>query len=140
MNNGRGFGGGSGRGKGRDTGGGGGRGMAGGRGCGRSKGFRTGAQVGSAVAISSVPPANPQVGLPTSLARGGSRLVAVVDDDRCTGCGICITFCPSQAISVASLAAIDTMRCTGCGEGIAICSARALSVAQRVRSKRSAAG
>jgi heterodisulfide reductase subunit A-like polyferredoxin len=99
-------------------------------------GFARGAQVGPIAAILPVSPANTQ-GTPP--ARDGSRLVAVVDADKCTGCGICSGFCPSQAISVDAVATIDAKRCTGCGESVAVCAARALSVTLRALAKRSSA-
>jgi hypothetical protein len=40
---------------------------------------------------------------------------------KCTACGECSVWCPSDAISVARFAAIDSEKCIGCGECIAVC-------------------
>ena len=57
----------------------------------------------------------------TSLERGGpipravARFVAIVDDERCNGCGICAEVCPQDAVIVDGLARVDPIRCKGCG-------------------------
>ncbi len=37
-----------------------------------------------------------------------------VDENKCTGCGICIDVCPVGAITVDDVAKIDSETCTGC--------------------------
>jgi len=44
-----------------------------------------------------------------------SKIFAVVDSDKCTGCGICENYCPTNAISIDTVAMIDESKCTGCG-------------------------
>jgi heterodisulfide reductase subunit A-like polyferredoxin len=44
-----------------------------------------------------------------------SRHVAVIDRERCLGCGVCETFCPVGAITVRNSALVNPFRCTGCG-------------------------
>ncbi|MFH1807280.1 MAG: DUF362 domain-containing protein [Pseudomonadota bacterium] len=44
-----------------------------------------------------------------------------ISEDRCTACGTCAQWCPSDAITVDSAAHIDGEICIGCGECIAIC-------------------
>lgn len=44
-----------------------------------------------------------------------------VNVQACTGCGVCSTWCPSEAISVNHKASIDPGRCIGCGECVAVC-------------------
>jgi hypothetical protein len=40
----------------------------------------------------------------------------------CTGCGVCVKWCPEEAISLADeKAVIDRERCIGCGECLAMC-------------------
>ena len=40
---------------------------------------------------------------------------AQVDPESCTGCGVCESLCPMQAISVQETAEVDLDRCIGCG-------------------------
>ena len=49
------------------------------------------------------------------------RLVAVVDDQRCLGCGRCIQSCPAGAITLNALAVIDAVKCTACGQCVVVC-------------------
>jgi H+/Na+-translocating ferredoxin:NAD+ oxidoreductase subunit B len=52
---------------------------------------------------------------------------AVVDDDACTGCGICEERCQVKAIAVADdLAAVDHDHCLGCGLCVTTCRERAV--------------
>ena len=41
--------------------------------------------------------------------------------ERCTACGTCVAWCPSDAIELDRVAAIDPERCIGCGECVAVC-------------------
>jgi len=54
-------------------------------------------------------------------APAAPRLVAVVDDQRCLGCGRCIQACPAGAITLNALAAIDAGKCTACGQCVVVC-------------------
>ncbi|MBW2524838.1 MAG: 4Fe-4S binding protein [Deltaproteobacteria bacterium] len=52
----------------------------------------------------------------------------VVDEERCTGCGQCVAFCPYDAVSLQDgCAVIDEgcLRCTGC---VSVCPEYALSL------------
>ena len=45
-----------------------------------------------------------------------SNYYALVDSDKCTGCGECMTRCQMEAISINdNLAFVDIARCIGCG-------------------------
>ncbi|MDO8123683.1 MAG: hydrogenase iron-sulfur subunit [Candidatus Hermodarchaeota archaeon] len=49
---------------------------------------------------------------------------AIVNTDLCNSCGLCISACPSQAISLDKkneCVIVDEVRCQGCGECMAIC-------------------
>jgi ferredoxin len=54
-------------------------------------------------------------------AAASPRLVAVVDDQRCLGCGRCIQACPVVAITLNAVAAIDPGKCTACGQCVVVC-------------------
>ena len=59
-------------------------------------------------------------------------MVAKVDSEKCTGCGICANMCPVEAVSLENgLAKVDEQRCTGCGICVQNCPQGALSLARR---------
>jgi len=61
-------------------------------------------------------------------------LVAVVDDERCVGCGTCVSICEYNAPKMVQsthgriVAEIDPILCKGCGTCSARCPARAIEV------------
>jgi len=55
-------------------------------------------------------------------------LIAVVDAEKCTACGLCVEVCPADAISLDDIAQIDREKCTGCGQCVAECPQDALSL------------
>lgn len=50
-----------------------------------------------------------------------SNYFAVVNEDNCTGCGMCEQRCPMDAIGVDGIANVNTERCIGCGLCVAVC-------------------
>lgn len=53
-----------------------------------------------------------------------SPIVAVVKDERCSGCGICITVCPYDARELnteTGIAEVNDVLCEGCGACVAAC-------------------
>ena len=56
------------------------------------------------------------------------RLVAVVDADECTACGLCVQVCAAGAITVNGAAKIDVGRCTACGQCVAECPQGAIAL------------
>jgi predicted Fe-Mo cluster-binding NifX family protein/ferredoxin len=61
----------------------------------------------------------------------GRRAVAVVDSEKCTGCGICVDVCPAGAIEVNEQAVINTDACTGCAACVSECLNDAIIIAQK---------
>ncbi len=53
---------------------------------------------------------------------------AVVNEEECIGCSVCISVCPNDAITVDEMAHVDKAKCTGCGECIAICPVDAIKL------------
>ncbi len=55
-------------------------------------------------------------------------LIAAVDEEACTGCGICVDVCPYEARVLnekAKIAEVNEALCTGCGACIAACPSNA---------------
>lgn len=63
------------------------------------------------------------------------RLVAIVDEKRCNGCGICVTACASggfQAIIMKKESAfVNFSKCDGCGLCVGLCPREAISMTRR---------
>jgi heterodisulfide reductase subunit A len=55
-------------------------------------------------------------------------LIAMVDEDACTGCGICVEICPYEARTLNErkrIAEVNDALCAGCGGCIAACPSNA---------------
>jgi len=46
----------------------------------------------------------------------------------CTACGVCVSWCPEDAITVGEVAVIDDGKCIGCAECIAVCPTKAVGI------------
>ncbi|MFC1511242.1 4Fe-4S binding protein [Candidatus Margulisiibacteriota bacterium] len=54
---------------------------------------------------------------------------AIIDENTCTGCGICVDACPQQAIAmVDGLAKVDLAKCDGDGKCVEACPVEAISL------------
>lgn len=58
------------------------------------------------------------------------RLTTTIDEELCTGCGLCVQICPSKALSMRDGKAVVTgERSLNCGHCMAICPSEAITVA-----------
>jgi len=155
---GRGMGGGMGRGRGMGQGGGRGMGGGMGQGRGMGQGGGTGGGMGAAFPQGAVPMSQGTPEALTKnneltvlkqqaeemaqqtqqiheriqqLEKGGKTgtMVAKVDSENCTGCGICVDICPAEAISLENdLAVVDEQTCTACGLCVDECPNEAIAM------------
>jgi len=60
---------------------------------------------------------------------GAKLLPAVIDENKCTGCGGCVEKCPAEAISLNDngIAVVDKDKCTGCGKCTKSCPVEAIN-------------
>jgi len=65
----------------------------------------------------------------------GRKAVAVIDSEKCTGCGICEDVCPVGAIEVSEQAVVNAELCTGCGLCVGECPNNAIILTQQKAGK-----
>jgi electron transport complex protein RnfB len=60
-----------------------------------------------------------------------NRYWAIVDQDECSGCEICLDRCQMNAIEIEETATIDKARCIGCGLCITTCPMEAIKLEEK---------
>ena len=55
-------------------------------------------------------------------------MIAKVDTQKCTGCGLCVDICPVNAIKVENEKAVISDECVGCGACVGQCPVGAISL------------
>ncbi|MBN1443032.1 MAG: 4Fe-4S binding protein [Planctomycetes bacterium] len=56
-------------------------------------------------------------------------MAAVVDKEKCSGCGSCVDVCPCEAIAlVDDIAVVDAEKCEDCGVCVDECPTQAISL------------
>lgn len=102
-----------------------GRGM--GRGLGRGRGMCRGQGIGRGRMFRGRPSQESNYQLRTT-QHSKQSAKAVVDKEKCAGCGICVDVCPQDAIIIDTVAKIDVDRCIGCGICVKECPNEAISL------------
>ncbi len=102
--------------------------------------FAAGAALGPRDVRDSVSDAQAASAQALKLAGSGAIAIepvkAVVDNNLCNGCGVCVTICPYKAISLKDKkAVIDVTSCTGCGACVVACPEKALDLAHYMRNQ-----
>ena len=56
-------------------------------------------------------------------------MAAVVDSEKCTGCGECVEVCPVDAIALSDdKAVINEEECSDCGSCVDVCPSEAITL------------
>jgi len=57
------------------------------------------------------------------------KMAAKVDEEKCTGCGICVEECPVEAVKLVNdIAKVDPELCTDCRTCVDACPVEAISL------------
>ena len=54
--------------------------------------------------------------------------MVIVSEEKCVGCGICVCFCPVDALEGVGVIKVDREKCTECLDCVGICPVDALEV------------
>jgi len=70
-----------------------------------------------------------EMGIANVVAR--SAFINRVDENQCTGCGLCLPACPFGALTLDGTARVVEVRCAGCGVCVQVCPQGALGLDHR---------
>ena len=56
-----------------------------------------------------------------------------VNEDKCVGCGLCVSFCPREALKAWGLCWVDTDKCNECLICLDYCPVDALAIQEEAR-------
>ena len=65
---------------------------------------------------------------PAATEGGEPRTVAIINEDRCTLCGVCEAVCPTGAITLADATTVNAGKCSGCGACVEACPSEAIAL------------
>jgi NAD-dependent dihydropyrimidine dehydrogenase PreA subunit len=57
----------------------------------------------------------------------------VVNEDKCVGCGLCVSFCSTEALKAWGLCHVDTDKCNECLVCLDYCPVDALAIREEAR-------
>jgi Na+-translocating ferredoxin:NAD+ oxidoreductase subunit B len=75
--------------------------------------------------------------LPNSAQHAASNYFASVDQDLCSGCGVCLERCQMDAIELEETAKVLRDRCIGCGLCVPACPEEAVNLEAKPEAERS---
>lgn len=69
---------------------------------------------------------------PPNANQGGTKMVAIIDKEKCDGCGTCVEACPSEAISIGDdeKAKVNEEECVDCESCVDECPNQAISMSE----------
>ncbi len=70
---------------------------------------------------------------PADRSPAAPKVTAVIDEDRCVSCGLCIDGCPAEALEMNAVVTVDESRCTGCGACVDECPNGAIALFDTAR-------
>jgi 2-oxoisovalerate ferredoxin oxidoreductase delta subunit len=79
-------------------------------------------------------PVKEPLGQTSGVKRGPTTMIAVVDQDKCVRCGLCVDICPEHAVSMKDDdVKIDSDKCVACGVCVDECASEAISLSERTQ-------
>ena len=62
-----------------------------------------------------------------------AKRISVIDKSRCVSCGVCVSACPRDALSIhkGCYAVVDVEKCVGCGLCAKVCPVGCIEMKER---------